>query len=181
MDFLELCEKRYSCRKYLEKKVEREKIERCLEASRLAPSAVNAQPWSFIVIDDPELKDRVARETFDKVAFFNKFSLSAPVLVVIVNENPFMTSLLGRLFQGRDFSLFDTGIVASHFCLKATEEGLGTCILGWFKEKNVKRILKIPRKKSVSLILTVGYPADSPKKKKRKSIEKIRKYNVESI
>ena len=178
MDFLELCEKRYSCRKYLEKGVEREKIERCLEASRLAPSAVNAQPWSFIVVDDPRLKENVAKETFDKVASFNKFSLAAPVLVAIVNENPLMTSFLGRFTQGRDFSLVDTGIVASHFCLKATEEGLGTCILGWFNEKNVKSILKIPGNKSVSLIIAVGYPADSPKKKIRKSIEQIRKYNI---
>lgn len=181
LDFIEFCNKRYSCRKYLEKRVEREKIERCIEASRLAPSAVNAQPWSFIVIDDPDLKDRVARETFDKITSFNKFSLSAPVLVAIVNENPLMTSLLGRFFQGRDFSLIDAGIVATHFCLKATEESLGTCMIGWFNEKNVKKILKIPRKKSVSLIVTVGYPADTPKKKKRKPIEDIRRYNLENV
>jgi len=178
LDFLELCEKRYSCRKYLEKGVEREKIERCLEASRLAPSAVNAQPWSFIIIDDPELKESVAKETFDKVASFNKFSLSAPVLVALVNENPLMTSFLGRFSQGRDYTLIDAGITASHFCLKATEEGLGTCILGYFNENNVKKILKIPGNKSVSLIIAVGYPADSPRKKIRKSIEKIRKYNI---
>ncbi|NYT04298.1 MAG: NAD(P)H nitroreductase [Candidatus Methanofastidiosa archaeon] len=178
MDFLELCEKRYSCRKYLEKSVEREKIERCLEASRIAPSAVNAQPWSFIVVDDPKLKDSVAKETFDKVSSFNKFTLNAPVLVVIVNENPVVTGLLGRFAQGRDYTLMDAGITASHFCLKATEEGLGTCILGYFNEKNVKGILKVPRNKSISLIIAVGYPADSPRKKTRKSIEKIRRYNV---
>ncbi|KYC50941.1 MAG: dihydropteridine reductase [Candidatus Methanofastidiosum methylothiophilum] len=178
MDFLELCEKRYSCRNYLEKEVEKEKIEKCLEAARLAPSAVNAQPWRFIVIDDPELKKKVANETFDKLASFNKFSLKAQMLVVIVNENPVITSFLGRFAQGRDFSLIDSGIVASHFCLKATEEGLGTCILGYFNENNIKKILKIPRKKSISLIITVGYPADSPRKKIRKSIETLRKYNV---
>ncbi len=71
MDFLELCENRYSSRKYLDKVVEREKIERCLEASRLAPSAINAQPWSFIVIDEPYLKESIARETFDNVSSFN--------------------------------------------------------------------------------------------------------------
>jgi len=178
LDFLELCEKRYSCRKYLEKEVEREKIDRCLEASRLAPSAVNAQPWSFIVIDEPKLRESIAKETYDKLASFNKFSLAAPVLVAIVNENPAVTGFLGRFVQGRDFSLVDNGIVASHFCLKATEEGLGTCILGYFNEKNVKDILKIPRNKSVSLIIAVGYPADTPKKKIRKPIEKIRKYNL---
>lgn len=178
MDFLELCEKRYSSRNYLEKTVEREKIEKCLEASRLAPSAVNAQPWSFIVIDDPELKEKVAKETFDIVSSFNKFTLTAPVLVAIVNENPVMTSFLGRFAQGRDYTLMDVGIVASYFCLKAAEEGLGTCILGYYNEKNVKNILKIPKNKSVSLIISLGYPADSPRKKNRKAIEKIRRYNI---
>lgn len=178
MDFMELCEKRYSCRQYLEKEVEREKIERCLEAARLAPSALNVQPWSFIVINDPELKKIIAKETFNKVASFNKFSLTAQTLVVIVNENPIINSFLGRFTQGRDFSLIDSGIVAAHFCLKATEEGLGTCILGYFNEKNIKKILKIPRNKSISLIITVGYPADSPRKKIRKSLESLRKYNI---
>ncbi|KYC44436.1 MAG: dihydropteridine reductase [Candidatus Methanofastidiosum methylothiophilum] len=178
MDFLELCEKRYSSRKYLDKTVEREKIEKCLEASRLAPSAVNAQPWSFIVIDDPDLKEKVARETFDVISSFNKFTLTAPVLVAIVNENPVVTSFLGRFAQGRDYTLMDVGIVASYFCLKATEEGLGTCILGYYNEKNVKNILKIPKNKSVSLIISLGYPADSPRKKNRKPIEKIRRYNI---
>lgn len=176
LDFIELAKRRYSCRNYIDKKVEREKIERCLEASRLAPSAVNAQPWKFIIVEDPELKDKVARETFDAVASFNKFSLKAPVLVVLINENPTMTSFLGRFAHGRDFSLIDMGIIASHFCLKATEEGLGTCILGWFNDKNVKNILKIPKTKTVSLIITLGYPADQARNKKRKSLESIREY-----
>lgn len=178
MDFMDLADKRYSCRKYLDKEVEREKIDMCLEASRLAPSAVNAQPWKFIVIDEPELRDKVARETFDKVVTFNKFSLKAPVLVVIINENPIATSFLGRFIQKRDFSLIDIGISASYFCLKATEGGLGTCILGWFNEKNIKKILNIPLNKSVSLIITLGYPLDESNTKKRKALEAIRKYNI---
>lgn len=178
LDFLELAKKRYSCRDYLDKEVEREKIERCLEASRLAPSAVNAQPWKFIVVDDPELREKIARQTFDRAVSFNKFSLTAPVLVVVINENPTITSFLGRFIQGRDFSLIDIGIGASYFCLKATEEGLGTCILGWFNEKNVKKILKIPKGKAVSLILALGYPADQARSKNRKALEKIRKYNT---
>ncbi len=178
MNFLELVEKRYSCRDYLDKKVEREKIERCLEASRLAPSAVNAQPWNFIVVDDPELKRKVAEETFDALASFNKFSLKAPTLVVVLNENPKLTGIMGRFIQGRDFTLVDIGIAASHFCLKATEEGLGTCIMGWFDEKDIKKILKIPASKSVSLVIAVGYPADKPRKKNRKPLDKIMKYNL---
>jgi len=70
MKFLDLVKKRQSVRKYLDKPVERKKIERCLEAARLAPSASNSQPWSFIVIDDLKLKEAVARNTFDRVISF---------------------------------------------------------------------------------------------------------------
>ena len=178
MDFLELCENRYSSRKYLDKVVERENIERCLEASRLAPSAINAQPWSFIVIDEPYLKESIARETFDNVSSFNKFTLNAPVLVVLINENPVITGTLGRLARSKDYTIIDAGIVTSHFCLKATEEGLGTCIVGYFNEKNIKEILKIPKNKSISLIISVGYPADTKRMKKRKSLDDIRRYNI---
>ena len=64
MKFLELINKRQSVRKYSDKIVEREKIERCVESARLAPSACNSQPWKYIVVDDPELKEKVAKETF---------------------------------------------------------------------------------------------------------------------
>lgn len=178
MDFLELCENRYSSRKYLDRSVEREKIDRCLEASRLAPSAINAQPWSFIVIDEPNLKEIIARETYDNLSSSNKFTLNAPVLVVVVNENPVITGTLSRLARSKDYTIIDAGIVTSHFCLKATEEGLGTCIIGYFNENNIKKKLKIPKNKSISLIISVGYPADTKRRKNRKALEDIRRYNI---
>ncbi|GAG97409.1 unnamed protein product, partial [marine sediment metagenome] len=67
MRFLDLVKARQSVRGYLSKEVEREKIERCLEAARLATSANNSQPWNFLVIDNPKLKEAVARKTFDSV------------------------------------------------------------------------------------------------------------------
>jgi nitroreductase len=72
MNFLDLVKTRQSVRKYLDKPVEREKIERCLEAARLAPSANNSQPWKFIVVDDPKLKNIIAHETFSKIISFNR-------------------------------------------------------------------------------------------------------------
>ncbi|MCJ7789995.1 MAG: nitroreductase family protein, partial [Candidatus Atribacteria bacterium] len=75
MNFLDLVKTRQSVRKYLNKMVEKEKIERCLEAARFAPSASNSQPWEFIVVDDPKLKEAVAKETFDRIISFNRFSL----------------------------------------------------------------------------------------------------------
>ena len=178
MDFLDLVKVRQSVRKYLNKPVEREKIERCLEAARLAPSANNSQPWRFIVIDDPKLKEAVARKTFDSVISFNRFSLQAPVLILIISERPSFFSRIGGAVKDKKFSLIDIGIAAEHLCLQATEEGLGTCMLGWFDEKRVKKLLNIPQQRRVELIITAGYPeSDKIRPKKRKPMDQIRSYN----
>jgi len=176
--FLDLVKTRQSVKKYLDKPIEREKIERCLEAARLAPSANNSQPWSFIVVDDPKLKEAVARKTFDRVISFNKFSLQAPVLIVLLSERPSFFSRIGSAVKDKQFSLIDIGITAEHLCLQAAEEGLGTCMLGWFNEKGVKKLLNIPFTKRIELIITIGYPeSDQIPPKKRKSIDQIRSYN----
>jgi len=178
MKFLDLVKARQSVREYLSKEVEREKIERCLEAARLAPSANNSQPWSFIVVEDPRLKDAVARNTFDKLISFNRFSLQAPVLILIISERPSFFSRIGSAIKDKQFSLIDIGITAEHFCLQATEEGLGTCMLGWFNEKGVKALLNISPSQRVELIITMGYPESNQiRPKKRKSIDQIRSYN----
>ncbi len=178
MNFLDLVKKRQSVRKYLDKPVEREKIERCLEATRLAPSASNSQPWSFIVVDDPKLKEAVAKETFSQLISFNRFSLQAPVLIILISERPGFLNKVAEAIKDKQFSLIDIGIAAEHLCLQATEEGLGTCMLGWFNEKGVKKLFDIPQSKRVELIITVGYPESNQiRPKKRKSINQIINYN----
>lgn len=178
MKFLDLVKTRQSVRKYLDKPVEREKIERCLEAARLAPSANNSQSWNFIVIDDPKLKEAVARKTFDSVISFNRFSLQAPVLILIISERPSFFNRIGGAIKDKQFSLIDIGITTENLCLQAAEEGLGTCILGWFNEKGVKKLLNIPQQKRVELIITTGYPASNEiRPKKRKEMDQIRSYN----
>lgn len=177
MKFLELVNKRYSVRSYKDKPVDRKIIERCLEAARLAPSASNSQPWYFIVVDDPELKDKIARRTFNRFISFNRFAREAPVLVVVITEKSNLFARVGGMIKGKRYNLIDIGIAVEHFCLQATEEGIGTCILGWFDEEGIKKILKIPKNKSVDLIITMGYPKDKPKKKNRKSLDEIRSYN----
>jgi len=178
MNFLDLVKKRQSVRKYLDKPVEREKIERCLEAAQLAPSASNSQPWSFIVVDDPKLKEAVAKETFSQLISFNRFSLQAPVLIVLISERPGLLIKVAESIKDKQFSLVDIGITAEHLCLQAAEEGLGTCMLGWFNEKGVKKLLNIPSTKRVELIITMGYPESTEiRPKKRKEIDQIRSYN----
>ena len=182
MNFLDLARTRQSVREYLNKSVEREKIERCLEAARFAPSARNSQPWKFIVIDEPKLKEAVARKTFDRIISFNRFSLQAPVLIILISERPSITSKIGEAIKDKQFSLIDIGIAAEHLCLQATEGGLGTCILVWFDEMEVKKLLDIPKVERVELIITMGYPASSEiRPKKRKDLDKIRSYNNSNL
>ncbi|MDZ7797771.1 MAG: nitroreductase family protein [Candidatus Marinimicrobia bacterium] len=176
MKFLELVKKRQSDRKYLDKPVEHEKIERCLEAARLAPSATNSQPWEFIVIEDPEMREKVAEATFSSVVRFNRFALKAPVLVVLASWKPALSIAIGGLLKDRQFNLVDVGITAGHFCLQAAEEDLGTCMLGWFNTKKIAKLLNIKAPKKPVLVFTMGYPAQDTREKKRKDPDKIRRY-----
>jgi nitroreductase len=177
MRFSELVNKRQSNRAYHDRPVDRELIKACIEAARLAPSACNSQPWHFIVVDEPELKNKVAQTTSNTLLPLNHFTNQAPVHFVIINEGSNFTATLGNKIKNRNFSLIDIGIAAEHFCLQAEELGLGTCMIGWFKEKELKSLLNIPEKKRPELIITLGYPSDKHRVKKRKKLEKIISFN----
>ena len=179
MDFLDLANKRQSCRSYdPDRPVEPEKLDRCIEALRIAPSACNAQPWKLVVVNDPILKNKVAKAAASKLLGYNNFTEQAPVLVVIVREKPNLTSRLGTVLKDKPYTIMDVGIAAAHFCLQAASEGLGTCMIGWFDEENVKKLLSIPKKKRAELIITVGYPSKTEIRKKiRKKTEEICSFN----
>jgi len=177
MKLIDLIKTRQSDRKYLDKSVERKKIERCLEAARLAPSASNTQPWEFIVVEEPELKNKVAHATYSDLIKFNRFVPSAPVLVVLNSWKPKLLYAIGGILKNRQFNLIDVGIAAEHFCLQAAEEGLGTCILGWFQTRKIMKLLDIKAPKKPALVITLGYSGhEKIRDKKRKSIDEIRKY-----
>ena len=177
-DFLKLVQKRQSVRGYSPQPVEKDKIEQCLEAARLAPSACNAQPWTFIVVDDAHLKNQLADLTADRWLPLNHWTKQAPVHVVIVVESANLTARMGAKIKKRDFSWIDLGIAAEHFCLQAAAQGLGSCMLGWFKEGKVRDLLNIPSAKRVGLIITLGYPADTQiRPKARKEMAKMVRWN----
>ncbi|MFO7791285.1 MAG: nitroreductase family protein [Bacteroidota bacterium] len=176
-NFLNLVKQRQSQRQYSDKPVEQEKLMRCLEAARLAPSACNAQPWKFIVVDDADLKNKIADTTSNRLLPINHFTKQAPVHVVLVLEKPNFTSKLGEMVRDKKFVLMDVGIAAEHFCLQAADEGLGTCMIGWFNENKAKELLHIPDKKRAMLIITIGYPKGKHRKKIRKEPDDIVSYN----
>lgn len=176
--FTELINKRESTRSYRNTPVEEDKLNRCLEAARLAPSASNSQPWTFIVVNEPKLKDEVAKATFSSTVRFNKFTLEAPIMIAIVTEKSKLMAQMGNFLKDQQYNLIDIGIATDHFCLQAADEGLGTCILGWFDEKKIKSLLNVPKNKRVNLVISLGYPADdSVREKIRKPMSQILRYN----
>jgi len=175
--FLELVKTRQSDRAFEPKPVEKEKINLILEAARLAPSACNAQPWKIVVVDNPELKNKVADATSSKALGMNHFTKQAPIHLVIVEESANFTSTIGSFVKKKHFPHIDLGILSEHICLAAAEAGLGSCIIGWFDEKKIKTLLDIPSSKRAVLIILLGYSAQPTREKKRKDIQDIVSWN----
>jgi nitroreductase len=178
--FLELCRRRRSIRRFSDRPVEREKLNLCLEAARLAPSAENAQPCRFVVFDDPHEKAAVAETVFTGIYSHTRPLARAPVLVALLLKQSAMVNQLGGAVQGTPFQVVDAGIAGEHFVLAAAELGLGTCWIGWFNSKALLRHLKLRRPfyRAVCL-LAVGYPAEDlePRDRKRRSLDDIVSWN----
>lgn len=171
-NFFELINERQSCRKYSNQHIEKEKLIKCIEAARLAPSACNSQPWHFIAVNNKEVVPKVAKCLQDKI--MNKFTDECTAFIVVVEEAGNLTSRAGALMKSQDYRSIDLGIAAEHICLAATEENLGTCILGWFKEKELKELLGINKLKRIRLVIAMGYPeSNNIRKKVRKNIDEI--------
>jgi nitroreductase len=179
MKFMELVAMRESTRKYSAKPVPREIIDRCLEAARLAPSACNSQPWSFIVVDDEEKKNEIVDKAMAGIYAMNNFVRTAPVVIVVITEHSKYIARLGQMFRHLKYNLIDIGIACDHLTLQAAELGVGTCWLGWFDEKELKKILGLPKSTKIDVLLSMGYPENEtlpPRPKLRKSLDEIRQY-----
>lgn len=176
-NFLGVIKSRCSCRKYGNQAVEKEKLDRIIEAGRSAPSACNAQPWKFIIVDDKSLLQDLAEAASAKLLGMNRFVNQAPVQIIIVREKANITSRIGGSVKDKDYSLIDIGIASENICLQAEAEGLGSCIVGWFDEERVKKILSIPGSKRVELIITIGYSLAEKKERGRKPPGETVSYN----
>ncbi|MEM3029882.1 MAG: nitroreductase family protein [Thermoproteota archaeon] len=181
MEVYEAIRTRRSIRAYEDKPVEEEKLRRVLEAARLAPSAGNRQPWCFIVITDPKVKEgiRLAKEKRmppppggTPRRFFKGPLEAAPVLIV-------GCALPGESFPGTDFWKIDVAIALQNLVLAAWEQGLGTCWIGVFhEEEEVKEVLRLPREARVVAMVALGYPAEEKEPvTDRKPLKDIVRYN----
>lgn len=170
MNFIELVKERYSCRSFLEKPVEKEKIDLILEAGRLAPTAGNFQPQRILVITDTEKINQLKECT--------AFTFNAPIIFAICYDKE---ASWKRKFDGKDEGVIDVGIVATHMMLQITELGLASTLVGYFDPIKATKILSIPENYEIENLLPFGYPAldgkPSTKHFERKDIKEIVYWN----
>ena len=169
MNFTEIAQARQSCRSYEEgHAVEPEKLEAILEAARIAPSACNGQPYHLTVCHGQAAKE-VALAC--RGLGMNKFAVQAPVMIVISEEPYVKSAAMGARVKGNDYRSIDIGIVAAYITAEAAAQRLGTCILGWLDDARIREIcgLQYP----VRLVITLGYPNDTLRKKQRKDLSEL--------
>ena len=171
MNFYEIAQTRQSCRSYdPEKIVEEEKLSAILESARLSPSACNGQPYHFTLCRGENAK-AVAKATMGMG--MNKFAADAPVMLVI-SEKPYVKSAaLGAKIKNNDYRSIDIGIAAAYITAEAAAQGLGTCILGWFDDDDIRKNCGLDG--AVRLVITIGYPKadDKLRPKKRRDMAEL--------
>ncbi|MGA2089912.1 MAG: nitroreductase family protein [Endomicrobiales bacterium] len=170
--FDQIISQRRSVRNYLDRPVEEEKLRAVLEAAREAPSACNAQPWRFVAVIDPVLRDSVAARGLGGVVP-NAWAKTAPVIIVVCSTLELLTHRVGEAVQGVSYHLIDLGIAMEHVVLKATELELGTCYIGWFNAKPIHKLLDLSPSWKVECLITLGYPAEIPGLSSRKDLSEI--------
>ncbi len=175
--FQNLVRRRRSVRRYLNQPVERDVLLTCLEAARLAPSAENVQPWRFLVIDEPGVKDRFSKAAFSGIYRASRFAAKAPVLILILARPDLLADRIGKPFRNVSFYLIDVGIAGGHLSLQAEDLGLGTCWVGWFNARRARKFFRIPRKYKIVCLMTLGYYEKRPRERTRKSLDDIVWFN----
>jgi len=163
MEVKEAIQTRRSVRAYQDKEIPEEKIKKVFEAAQSAPSANNRQPWKFIVVKDPQSREKLARAAANQ-----SFVGEAPVIIVAVALQPEYVMRCGVPSYPVDLA-----IAVDHMTLSAVDEGLGTCWIGAFYQDEVRKILNIPEKYKVVALLPLGFPADKPGSKFRKPLEEM--------
>ena len=162
MDLYQAIETRYSCRSYQSRPIEAEKLQRILEAARLAPSAKNLQDWRFVIVTDEKKRKELAAAANEQM-----FIATAPVILVGCSNNDH------TMRCGEKIAPIDLSIAMEHIALAATAEGLATCWIGSFYPDKVRPILGIPENIRIVELMPIGYPADEEARCPRENIEKI--------
>jgi nitroreductase len=164
MTFLELAARRCSIRKFRPDPVEQEKLEQVLEAARLAPSACNLQPWTFVVLRDESRRRELS------AAFPRDWLSKAPVIVAACCDTK---AAWTRHQDGKRHGDVDLAIAVEHMALAAAELGLGCCWVCAFDPAVARKALGLPEGIEPVVLLPLGYPAEEGAPKKRKPLSEI--------
>ncbi|MBQ3575956.1 MAG: nitroreductase family protein [Coprobacter sp.] len=165
-EFIKLAQERSSIRKYSNKEVSCEVINQIIESARIAPSAVNFQPWKFLIIKGEKSK-QIVRESYKREWF-----ATAPLYIIACGNHQ---EAWHRSFDGKDHTDIDIAIAVEHICLSATSAGLGTCWVCNFDATKLKTDLSLPENLEPIAIIPLGYPEGDGdvRPKKRKTTEEI--------
>ena len=178
MTTAECIRQRVSCRRFQEKPIPREDIRRVVDLARFSPSWKNTQPVRYVVVDDPVLKERIARECIPGQGFNTKTINRAAALAVVT----YIPGLSGQgdapltEVQAAGWEMFDAGIAAQTFCLAAHDLGLGTVVMGVFDRKGLEAYLQIPEDQELMALIALGYPDESPAAPRRKETSLLLSY-----
>jgi len=163
MDFKDLAKRRYSVRNYQSTPVEKKKLVDVIEAALLAPSAVNFQPWKFVVVTDANLLAELHG------CYHRDWFKSAPACIVAIGDH---NKGWHRPGDDKDYTDMDVAIAIDHLMLAATEIGLGTCWICHFNAEKCAEIFGLSSNLEAIAMIPIGYPSvDTFPEKKRKTIE----------
>ncbi len=154
MDFLELTKKRFSARSYKPDAVEQEKIDYIIECARFAPSAVNYQPWHFLIVKSEEQRMKVQQ------CYNREWFAAAPVYIIVCVDS---SVAWVRKSDNKNHADIDAAIATEHICLAASSLGLGTCWVCNFDLETLKSNFLLPAEKYPVAILPLGYVHELPK------------------
>ena len=170
MTFEQLVKNRQSCRHFTGRLVETETIAKILEAGRLAPSAVNGQPWHFYAVTDASARASIAKG-------LQSFAAQAGAYIVVVETASSLPVKAANRLKGHQYPQMDIGIATAQMVLQAEALGVAQCILGWFNERKVREVLHVKKGQRIRLVIALG-EAKNPeiRTKKRKTVEAVITY-----
>ena len=164
MEFIDVITERYSVRGYLDKEVEKEKLEYVLKAATIAPTGVNAQPFKVFVIDTKKYKEALSK------IYDAKWFVEAPYVLCVV---ALIDQAWTRPWDKKNIADIDATIVMDHMILAAQDVGLGTCYIGAFKKQEAHRFLNLDENEEAVLFTPLGYPNAEPRETPRKELDEF--------
>lgn len=179
MDFEKLQLARESCRVYSDRPVSREILTHLVDVARLSPSACNSQPWRYIVVDEPEAREKLVGALQDGPLNGCPWGKNVPTFLMLCEDVAHYKPGVSEHYGEQHFAQMDIGMTVMGICYEAAAMGLGTCIIGTMNQEKLHEAFDIPAERPVRLLVAVGYPknAGQPRRKDRKALEEIIGYN----